>query len=126
METGLKLERKIKVVDGNTAVAVGSGTLKVFATPALAALIEETAWRSVAPQLEAGQGTVGTLLNIEHLAPTPLGGTVRCVTELTAVDGRLLTFKAEVFDACGMIGRGTHQRFIIDEAKFMSKAEKRV
>lgn len=111
------------VTDGKSAVAMGSGTLKVFATPAMIALIEETAWRSVAPHLEAGQATVGTALNISHLAPTPIGMKVRCETVLTAVEGRKLTFEASVYDEAGIIGKGTHERFIINSDKFQAKAD---
>lgn len=106
-----------------TAATMGSGTLQVFATPALIALIEETAWRSVAPYLEEGQATVGTHLDIAHLAPTPLGMTVQCDTELIAIDGRKLTFRAEVSDSCGSIATGTHERFIIYADKFQAKAD---
>ena len=106
-----------------TACVMGSGTLDVFATPSMIALIEETAWRSVAPQLESGMATVGTLLNVAHVAPTPVGMTVKCETELTEVDGRRLVFSVKVSDECGEIGRGTHERFIINEEKFQKKAD---
>lgn len=123
METGIKNICEIKVTEDKTAAAMGSGTLQVFATPAMIALIEETAWKSVAPHLEEGQGTVGTQLNISHVAPTPLGMTVRCETELTEVDGRKLVFKANVYDEMGLIGTGTHERFIINSEKFQRKAD---
>lgn len=106
-----------------TARVMGSGTLDVFATPSMIALIEETAWRSVAPHLESGMATVGTLLNVAHVAPTPVGMTVKCETELTEVDGRRLVFSVTVSDECGEIGRGTHERFIINEEKFQKKAD---
>ncbi len=106
-----------------TARVMGSGTLDVFATPSMIALIEETAWRSVAPQLESGMATVGTLLNVAYVAPTPVGMTVKCETELTEVDGRRLVFSVKVSDECGEIGRGTHERFIINEEKFQKKAD---
>lgn len=106
-----------------TARVMGSGTLDVFATPSMIALIEETAWRSVAPHLESSMATVGTLLNVAHVAPTPVGMTVKCETELTEVDGRRLVFSITVSDECGEIGRGTHERFIINEEKFQKKAD---
>ena len=86
------------------------------------ALIEETAWKSVAPHLEDGQATVGTALNISHVAPTPLGMKVRCETTLVNVDGRKLKFEANVYDETGLIGSGTHERFIINSDKFQAKA----
>lgn len=122
MEKGIKYTMERTVTEELTAKRVGSGTLDVFATPAMIALIEETAWRSVAGQLEPGQGTVGISLNVEHVAPTPLGMKVVCETELVEVDGRKLKFNVSVSDACGLIGCGTHERFIINEEKFQTKA----
>jgi len=123
MEKGIKNKIEIIVTDDKTAATMGSGTLQVFATPAMIALIEETAWRSVTPYLEEGQGTVGTKLNISHIAPTPLGMAVRCETELTEIDNRRLIFRADVYDEMGLIGTGTHERFIINADKFQKKAD---
>lgn len=123
MEKEIKFSIERKVTEYMTARVMGSGTLDVFATPSMIALIEETAWRSVAPQLESGMATVGTLLNVAHVAPTPVGMTVKCETELTEVDGRRLVFSVKVSDECGEIGRGTHERFIINEEKFQKKAD---
>ena len=123
MEKGIKFSIERKVTEHMTARVMGSGTLDVFATPSMIALIEETSWRSVAPQLESGMATVGTLLNVAHVAPTPVGMTVKCETELTEVDGRRLVFSVKVSDECGEIGRGTHERFIINEEKFQKKAD---
>ena len=103
--------------------AMGSGTLEVFATPALAALAEKTCWESVAPALEPGTGTVGTELSLEHTAPTPVGMHVTCDSELIAVDGRKLTFEVTLRDEKGQVGHGMHQRFVIDEKKFFAKAQ---
>lgn len=126
MDTGIKHSIEITVTKDKTAATMGSGTLDVFATPAMTALIEETAWRSVAPYLEQGQATVGTMLDIKHIAPTPLGMKVRCETTLTAVDGRKLTFEANVYDEAELVGSGTHERFIINAAKFQSKADSKL
>ena len=123
MEIGIKNTLEITVTGNLTAAAVGSGTLNVYATPAMIALIEETAWKSVAPYLEDGQSTVGTRLDVSHVAPTPLGMTVRCETELTGVDGRRLVFAVNVYDEAGLIGKGTHERFIIMAEKFQAKAD---
>ncbi len=105
-----------------TARVLRSGTLDVLATPAMIALIEETAWKSVSDQLEPGMATVGTNLNVDHLAPTPVGMNVKCETELKAVDGRKLVFDVAVYDETGLVGKGTHERFIINEEKFQAKA----
>lgn len=123
MEKGIRNTVETVVTDANTAVKMGSGNLRVFATPAMTALIEETAWKSVAPFLEDGQGTVGISLDIKHTAPTPVGMTVRCETVLTGIDGRKLTFETNVYDEKGQIGNGTHERFIINSEKFQTKAD---
>jgi len=125
IETGIKNEQTIVVSEDQTAEKVKSGGLPVYATPEMIALIEATCFESVSRLLEEGQGTVGTLLNIRHNAPTPVGMKVTCRSELVEVDRRRLVFKVEVTDEAGPVGEGTHERFIIDEAKFMAKvAEK--
>ena len=125
LEIGIKGSGEAVVTEALTAKAMGSGELPVYATPAMAALIEETAWKSVAPALEPGQGTVGTKLDISHLAATPLGRKVRCETELIEIDRRRLVFSAAVFDEAGKIGEGAHERFIVDNGKFLAKANAR-
>ena len=106
LETGICGEQSVRVSAENTAKTMGSGTLDVFATPALVALAEKTCWQSVAPALEAGSGTVGTKLELEHTAPTPVGMTVTCHSELVAVEGRKLTFKVTLADEKGPVGGG--------------------
>ncbi len=123
MENGIKNSIEMLVSADKSAAAMKSGELNVFATPAMIALIEETAWRSVAPYLEKGMGTVGTNLNIKHLSPTPIGMKVRCETELTESDGRKLVFSAKVYDEKGLIGEGSHERFIVNSEKFQTKAD---
>ena len=123
LNAGIKGEQSVLVTNENTAKTMGSGTLDVFATPALVALAEKTCWQSVAPALEAGSGTVGTKLELEHTAPTPVGMTVTCHSELVAVEGRKLTFKVTLVDEKGPVGGGTHERFVIFEEKFAAKAE---
>lgn len=113
------------VTEQNTALAMGSGLLPVFATPAMAALLEAAAVNACQAGLEEGQGTVGTHLDISHDAATPVGMTVRAEAEVTAVDGRAVTFAVRAFDEAGQIGGGTHQRFVIDNERFLSKAQKR-
>ena len=122
LETGIKGTRTVTVNEDNTAKAMGSGTLDVFATPALIALMEETCWRSVANELEEGCGTVGTLLEIKHTAPTPVGMKVTCESTLTEVDGRRLVFEVIARHAKGVVGEGKHERFIIQNEKFQVKA----
>lgn len=122
MKIGIKNTIKKTVTEINTAKAIGSGTLEVFATPAMIALIEETAWKSVQQYLEEGQSTVGSSLDIKHISPTPLGNSVCCTTELIEIDGKKLVFKAEVVDNKSVIGTGLHTRYIIDNKKFMDKA----
>ena len=120
---GIHGEQSQLVTNENTAKTMGSGTLDVFATPALVALAEKTCWMSVADALDEGCGSVGTKLELEHTAPTPVGMTVTCHSELVAVEGRKLTFKVTLADEKGPVGGGTHERFIIFEEKFAAKAE---
>lgn len=126
LETGIKGCKKITVNAENTAKAMASGTLDVFATPAMIALIEATASESVAPFLDEGFSTVGTHLDIAHSAASPVGIEVVCETELVEVDRRRLVFKAVVRDAVGEIGSGTHERFVVDNVKFMAKAQSKL
>ncbi len=123
LEKGIKGCAKLVVSEAHTAVARNSGTLRVFATPAMIELVEETAWKSVADALEEGCATVGTNLNISHLSATPVGMEVTCRTELTEVDGRRLLFSVEVEDAAGKVGEGTHERFVVFSDKFQKKAD---
>lgn len=123
LETGIKGYAEVKVVQENTAQTRKSGTLEVFATPAMIELIEEAAWKSVAEELEEGCATVGTALNIKHLSATPVGMKVSCQTRLTEISGRKLVFEAEIMDEAGKIGEGVHERFIIQSEKFLQKAK---
>ncbi len=123
LTVGIRGEQSQLVTPENTAKTMGSGTLDVFATPALVALAEKTCWMSVAPELEEGCGTVGTRLELDHSAPTPVGMTVTCESELTAVEGRKLVFRVTLHDEKGPVGGGVHERFIINDAKFAAKAE---
>lgn len=121
MEIGIKGRAETVVNHENTAKFVGSGELEVFATPQMIALMEQAAASSVAPRLEEGQGTVGTLLNVSHDAATPLGMKVWAETELVEIDRRRLVFEVKAFDECGLIGKGKHERFIISNDKFLAK-----
>ena len=121
METGLTYTSHTVVTDGNTAEHVGSGDLAVFATPAMAALMENAAMLAVAPALEEGQTTVGSEISISHIKPTGIGSKVSATAVLAAVEGRKLSFNVAAHDEEGMIGEGTHIRFIVDSERFMSK-----
>ena len=123
LQLGIKGKQTIVVTPAQTAAYYGSGALEVFATPAMVALLEETAWRSVQPYLEEGQATVGTRVDIRHLAATPLGGKVTCESELVEIDRRRLVFKVDVFDEKTKVGEGTHERFIIQSEKFLAAAK---
>ncbi len=122
METGIKGSSEKVVTQELTAKAIGSGELDVFATPAVIAMAEETAWKSVASEFEPGQGTVGTRMDLKHIAATPVGMKVRCETTLTEIDRRKLTFDIKVYDEVDMIAEGTHERFIVDNEIFFAKA----
>ena len=108
-----------------SAKHIGSGAVMVLATPMMIALMEMTCQTSVKPFLDEGQETVGTRVDVNHVAATPVGMTVRCETELIEVDRRKLTFKVAVYDSEGLVGEGVHERFIIDEKKFQAKVEAR-
>lgn len=126
IKLGIKNKAELTVTEKDTALAYGSGTLEVFATPAMAALMENTAMNSVAPYLAEGEGTVGTLLNIKHLSATPVGCTVSCESELVETDGRRLVFRITACDNKGLIGEGTHERFVISADRFMDKAKSKL
>ena len=121
--TGIKGRLERTVTDELTAAHIGSGLVKVFATPMMIALIEQTCYESVLPYLEEGQGTVGTLVNVTHSAATPVGMRVWCESQLVEVDRRRLVFEVKAYDQCGLIGEGRHERFIIDSAKFQAKID---
>lgn len=124
LQPGLTGAAVTTVTDVNTAAAMKSGSLKVFATPSMCALMEEAACAAVNGHLEKGSGTVGVSLNITHDRATALGDTVTATATLTAVEGRKLTFSVEAKDSKGVIGQGSHQRFIINNEKFMAKVAK--
>ena len=115
----------VTVTESNIAKTMKSGSLEVFATPAMCALMEEAAQAAVQPHLEEGEGTVGISLSITHEAPTPLGATVTAKATVSAVEGRKITFDIEASDGIGIIGRGTHERFVINNEKFMAKVTSR-
>ena len=122
---GIKGRADTVVTEQNTASAVGSGLVPVFGTPFMIALMENTAVNALEPYVEAGQGSVGTHLDVSHDAATPIGLKVWAEAELTAVEGKALTFSVTAYDEAGPIGKGTHNRFLIDVDRFLAKTEKK-
>lgn len=123
LELGIKGSSARTVTTFFTAKALGSGGLDVLATPIMVALMEEAALLSVRPYLEPGMDTVGTKLDVSHLSATPVGMKVRAESELVEIDRRRLVFEVRAYDEAGLIGEGTHERFIVDMEKFMAKCE---
>ena len=121
MEKGLSFTATMRVTAEVTAEYIGSGDLAVLATPAMCALMENAAMMAVAPHLEEGQTTVGTALNIDHQRATPVGKMVTATAVLTEVNGRELSFNIAARDEIGIIGEGTHTRFVVNSEKFMAK-----
>lgn len=121
VELGIKGKRELVVKEEHTAKHIGSGTVLVLATPMMIALMEQTCLWSIKPYLEEGQGSVGVHVDISHDSAAPLGSTVWCESEVIEIDRRKITFKVTVYDKDGVVGHGTHQRFIIDERKFGDK-----
>ena len=121
LTVGIRGKQHTMVDESNTANTVGSGMLPVFSTPSMIALMEATAMNSVAVHLALHETTVGTLMNVKHLAATPVGMVVRAETELTEVDGRRLIFKVAAYDEAGLIGEGQHERFIVNGERFLAK-----
>ena len=123
LRTGILGEAKAIVTDKNTAITHGSGSIPVFATPAMIALIENAALTSVAAYLPEGSTTVGIRITSSHIAATPLGMEVTAKTELTEINGKRLVFTVEAYDGVEKIGEGVHERFIINIEKFMNKIQ---
>ena len=123
LEIGLQLTLTETVTEQNTAAALGSGGLDVYATPAMALLMEKTCYLCAQGALEAGRTTVGTALDIQHLSATPVSMQVVCTGTLIGVEDRALTFEVTCSDAAGVIGKGVHRRFIVDGARFAAKAQ---
>lgn len=123
LQTGLKGETSEQVTTENTAVRYGSGSLQVYATPAMIGLLEAASLAAVEPHLPPGLSTVGIAVNISHIAATPVGMHVRATAELIEIAGKKLSFRVEAFDEKEKIGEGTHQRYIIDIQKFLQKTE---
>ncbi len=119
---GMKGEASTLVEREDTAAEVGSGSLLVYATPCMVALMEGAACEAINEALTEDQSSVGISLNIEHLSATPVGLEVRAEAEVTAVEGKIITFAITAYDEAGKIGEGTHKRCVISSQKFLDKA----
>ncbi len=128
LTTGIKNEKVIMVTKDLLATHVGSGSVDVFATPAMISFMEDTAKNSVEDLLEEGRTTVGILVNVEHIAATPEGMKVTITSELTEIseNGKILTFQVEAFDETEKIGGGIHKRAIISKERFTEKAKSKL
>lgn len=126
IHVGDEIELTEQVVPENTAKEWGSGSLPVYATPAMILLIEKSAVALLDGKLDEGQTSVGTNLNIAHVSATPVGGTIKCHCTLSEIDRKRLVFHIEVTDDKGRIGIGTHERFIVSGEPFMEKASKKL
>lgn len=128
LELGTKGHQEVTVTEELLACNVGSGVVAVYATPMMIAGMEGTAAASVAPYLENGQTTVGTQMNVSHVAATPAGMNVHFDTELVEIspNGKMLTFRVAAYDEAGLIGEGTHQRAIVAKERFEAKAQSKL
>ena len=122
LQAGLRGSASVVVLREHLATALGSGSVQVFGTPAMIALMEAAACASVAAVLPPGMTTVGTSVAVRHLAPTPLGARVSASAELIEVDGRRLVFRVSASDGTDTIGEGTHERAIIDPERLLARA----
>lgn len=113
---------EMEVTVDTLALTSKSGAVPVFATPNLILIMEIAAVNALEPYMEPGEVTVGTLVDVRHLAPTPVGFTVTATAKLTAIDGRRLVFHVEAHDGAEVVGAGTHERFLVDYDRFISRA----
>lgn len=123
---GTKGSASVFVQPQHLACAVGSGSLPVFATPMMAALMEQASCNAIAAALKSGETTVGTMLQISHTAPTPAGMTVTAEAEVTGVCGREISYHVIASDDSGVIGEGSHKRFLVNGEKFSAKAAEKL
>lgn len=126
LTTGLRGTAECTVTPENTAAACGSGSLPVFGTPFMLAMMEEATCNAISAQLEDGQSTVGVSMNIQHTAPSPVGMAVRAEATLTEVNGKMLTFAVTAHDQAGEIGSGTIRRCIIRSESFLSRCQSKL
>lgn len=123
LKIGQSFSQEITVRHEDTAIVHGSGKLEVFATPALVALMENTAMRCLEGKLDPDNDTVGIEINVKHVKATPIGHPVHCKATVKQIDGRRIQFEIEAWDDIATIGTAIHDRFVINPAKFMSKLQ---
>ena len=123
LKVGMKHE---EVWEITRDLCTARGDYLVFSTPSMTRFVEMTSQNLAKPHLKPGQGQVGTLVNIRHMGPTPIGKKVRCEAELVAIDRRRLTFKAKVFDDVEQVGEAEHERFVIDLDKYMARLKAKI
>ena len=121
IKVGMTAQVETIVEKEDTAQLVGSGDLLVYATPCMVALMEGAACEAIAEGLGEGETSVGTELNIQHISATPVGLEVYAKAEVTAVEGKVITFQVEAFDEAGAIGKGTHKRVVVNSQRFLEK-----
>lgn len=124
LRVGMRGNASLTVGEEQTAAAFGAGGVRVLGTPVMIGLMENAAWQLVQPELPPGETTVGTLVNVRHLAATPIGGQVVATAELVEIDGRKLVFKVSARDDTQLIGEGTHERFSIVLERFLARLSK--
>lgn len=125
IEIGLKGHAETIVTESNTAAAVGSGLVPVFATPSMIALMEQAAASSLLPYLDENQGSVGIHIDVSHESATPIGMKVWAESEVTEINGKLISFTVSAYDEVGLIGHGTHKRALIYVDRFMAKTQQK-
>ena len=125
LEKGMKGQEAVRVAADNTAVAYGSGGIEVFATPAMIGLMEGAAMKAVEEALPEGYGTVGTRLDVRHMAATPRGFRVYAEAKLVEIKGKRLVFEVAAFDEVERIGEGVHERYIIEKQSFLKRVEEK-
>ena len=121
IEIGMKGETDNLVEREDTALEVGSGSLLVYATPCMAALMEAAACEAIEAGLSEDETTVGIELNLQHISATPVGLEVRAEAEVTAVEGKIISFTIEAYDEAGKIGTATHKRALVNSQRFLDK-----
>ena len=126
LKIGMENKVSAKVDESNTALAMQSGNLEVFATPAVSALMEKAAFELVQPFLEEGTATVGTLIFLEHISASPVGADITAKAVLTGRDGRRFCFDISAYDNRGLIAQGKHERFSVSTESFMKKTNAKI
>ena len=126
MKSGIVGKAQLTVSEKELAVNVGSGSLEVFATPVMVMLMEKAACNCVAEYMENDETTVGTEMNVKHVSASPLGSDITAEAELIGINGREFTFTVKAYANAGLIGEGTHKRFLVFGEKFTAKAKAKI